>query len=67
MNIEVPIEMNICANCLCRVCARNASNDSYNRLVTRFSQCCSCSSCRVFGEAIQTEEECPGYLPDEMI
>lgn len=65
--ITTPKAINICANCLCRVCARNVDNDSNNQLVRIFTTCSSCNSCRVFGEAIQTEEECPGYLPDEMI
>lgn len=53
-----------CANCLCRVCARNVCNDSYNQqLETDFSRC-ECN-CRIGDAVIETEDDCPIFLPDE--
>lgn len=54
-----------CADCLCRVCARNADNDSYNSKLKGDYKYCSCSACSVFHEIVETEEDCQEFLPDE--
>lgn len=51
-----------CADCLCRVCARNACNDSQNERLDEKN--CSCN-CDAFGEIIETEEDCEFFLTDE--
>lgn len=51
-----------CADCLCRVCARNVCNDSQNKNLEE--KTCSCN-CDVFNEIIETEDDCPSFLPDE--
>lgn len=58
--------MNICADCLCRVCARNADNDSYNHQITRVSKLCSCEPCGGLSKTVENEGDCPEFLPDEM-
>lgn len=52
-----------CADCLCRVCARNICIDSQNKNLVEKS--CTCN-CDVFNEIVETEEDCEFYLPDEM-
>lgn len=52
-----------CADCLCRVCARNICNDSQNENLGE--KTCTCN-CDVFNELIETEEDCSSYLPDDM-
>lgn len=57
-----------CADCLCRICARNADNDSYNHKINRTSTLCSCSSCAgTFCDVVEVEEDCTEFLPDENI
>ena len=53
-----------CADCLCRVCARNICNDSQNKNLGE--KTCTCN-CDVFNELIETEEDCNYYLPDDDI
>lgn len=53
-----------CADCLCRVCARNRDNDSINRELKNGEANCSCN-CKPGDELIETEEDCPRFLPDE--
>lgn len=55
-----------CADCLCRVCARNENNDAYNSQVDIDQHYCQgCDGCHE--EVIETEEDCPSgsFLPDE--
>ena len=52
-----------CTDCLCRVCARNACNDSQNKNLGE--KTCTCN-CDVFNELIETEEDCEYFLPDDM-
>lgn len=55
-----------CADCLCRCCARNECNDSYNREVEKDGgYCTGCNGCNE--QVIETEEDCPRgeFLPDE--
>lgn len=54
-----------CADCLCRVCARNVSNDSVNEaLDEEGATCCACDFCDINKEVIETEEDCDRYLAD---
>lgn len=54
-----------CADCLCRVCARNVCNDSVNEsLDEKDATCCACDFCDIHKEVIETEEDCDKYLPD---
>ena len=57
-----------CADCLCRVCARNIYNDSYNINMNAFSaRCCSCGSCNENQDVIETDKDCISFLPDQNI
>lgn len=51
-----------CADCLCRVCARNECNDSFNPLSIWAECTCDCEIGR--SRIIETDEDCPRYLPD---
>lgn len=53
-----------CADCLCRVCARNGDNDSINHELENGEVNCSCN-CKPGDKLIETEEDCPRFLPDE--
>lgn len=53
-----------CADCLCRLCARNSCNDSYNRKSEKDGQSCECN-CKIGDKLIETEDDCPDFLPDE--
>ena len=53
-----------CADCLCRVCARNAYNDSYNHKLENGYANCECN-CKKGDKLIETEDDCPNFLPDE--
>lgn len=53
-----------CADCLCRVCARNRCNDSYNRKSEEDGRSCECN-CKIGDKLIETEDDCPEFLPDE--
>ena len=53
-----------CADCLCRVCARNNCNDSYNAQLENGYPNCSCN-CEIGDKLIETEDDCPYFLPDE--
>ena len=56
------------ADCLCRVCARNIYNDSYNVNINAFSvMCCSCGSCDDNQDVIETDKDCISFLPDQNI
>lgn len=55
-----------CADCLCRVCARNRCNDSYNRKSKEDGRSCECN-CKIGDKLIETEDDCPDFLPDEDI
>ena len=59
-----------CADCLCRVCARNTYNDSENIGFLRcieYKDCIPCENCE-FGETriVDVEKDCPrwAFLPD---
>lgn len=52
-----------CADCLCRVCARNECNDSWNPLVKY--KTCDCNCVRGVHRIMESEEDCPDFLPDE--
>lgn len=56
-----------CADCLCRVCARNVINDCCNSHAA-YADCESCENCFI-GETyvVELEEDClgQGFLPDE--
>ena len=63
---SLPVSNEICADCLCRVCARNRYNDSYNSQAEKDNEYCEgCNSCH--GYQIETEKDCPreSFLPDE--
>ena len=51
-----------CADCLCRVCARNTVNDSVNPTVAYKE--CSCDECRVGSIVVETIEDCDKFAPD---
>lgn len=53
-----------CADYLCRVCARNSCNDSYNTRLEDGYANCSCN-CKIGDILIETEDDCPNFLPDE--
>lgn len=53
-----------CADCLCRVCARNKNNDSYNHKLENGHANCECN-CNIGDKLIETEDDCPDFLPDE--
>lgn len=56
-----------CADCLCRVCARNFTNDGKNSK-SLYADCEPCEHCYI-GETfvVEVEEDClgRGFLPDE--
>lgn len=50
-----------CADCICRVCARNNDNDCHNGKC-EFKDCyCGCEVNKFF----DLEEDCIDFLPDE--
>lgn len=53
-----------CADCLCRVCASNSCNDSYNHKLEHGYKGCECN-CNFGDEIVETEDDCSSYLPDE--
>lgn len=53
-----------CADCLCRVCARNSNNDCWNSNVKYYKEC-ECE-CNVGDRLIETEDDCDRFLPDEL-
>lgn len=53
-----------CADCLCRLCARNSCNDSYNIQLEGGYANCSCN-CNIGYKLIEAEEYCPNFIPDE--
>lgn len=53
-----------CADCLCRVCARNSCNDSYNHKLENDYANCECN-CMIGDVLIETEDDCFLFLPDE--
>ena len=52
-----------CADCLCRVCARNECTDNSNPLVS-YQDCVGCNGCT---GVIDLPENCErdGFVPDE--
>lgn len=57
-----------CADCLCRVCARNACNDSWNPKLEEpgdMGKSCECN-CHIgdLNAVYETENDCPNFLPD---
>lgn len=55
-----------CADCLCRVCARNSANDSWHPLVeAEDSRLCNCE-CKFGDDLIESEDDCCDFLPDTM-
>lgn len=55
-----------CADCLCRVCARSAHNDSTNsKMDDSDTGCNPCYYCDVNKEVIETDLDCERFLPDE--
>ena len=54
-----------CADCLCRVFARNRDNDQINRELKNGEVNCSCN-CKPGDELIETGEDCPRFLPEVM-
>ncbi len=57
-----------CADCLCRVCARNGKNDATNStLEGGYADCIPCECCEIGDELVVLPEDCPksAYLPDE--
>lgn len=53
-----------CTDCLCRVCARNSCNDSYNHKLEEDGRRCECN-CKIGDKLIETEDDCSDFLPDE--
>lgn len=53
-----------CAECLCRVCARNSSNDSWNNKLEYGYKGCVCD-CEIGSFVIVTKDDCSDFLPDE--
>ncbi len=51
-----------CADCLCRVCARNACNDSQNPLHDRPDCYCDCDIGS--SQVVETTDDCNLFLPD---
>lgn len=53
-----------CAECLCRVCARNECTDNYNSKVSEYEKCSGCSNCT---GSVELEKDCPrdDFVPDE--
>lgn len=52
-----------CADCLCRVCARNIDNDSYHPQMHKGREC-SCD-CNIGDEhVVETDSDCPDFLAD---
>lgn len=51
-----------CADCLCRVCARNSVNDSHNPAATYKD--CGCDNCGIGNRLVETAEDCKGFTPD---
>lgn len=54
-----------CADCLCRVCARNSCNDSQNRLCG--DKRCNCDCTIGVSTVVETDTDCPDFLPDECL
>lgn len=52
-----------CADCLCRVCARNRDNDSYNRLCNDKECGCECEIGKSY--LVITPDDCKDFLEDE--
>lgn len=53
-----------CADCLCRVCARNVCNDSFNKKVEN-GRTCTCIDCCIGDWYPSISEDCTEFLPDE--
>jgi len=54
-----------CADCLCRVCARNECNDSYNAIHAKNERAgCTCE-CNFGDEIKETIDDCHLFLADE--
>lgn len=53
-----------CADCLCRVCANNNCNDSFNSSLKYGYKMCTCD-CNIGDELVEIDDDCPEFLPDE--
>lgn len=53
-----------CADCLCRVCARNICNDSFNKKVEN-GKTCTCANCCIGDWYPSNSKDCDQFLPDE--
>ena len=51
-----------CADCLCRVCAKNEANDSWNPSAPYKD--CGCNNCGIGNLLVETTEDCKGFAPD---
>ena len=60
-HIEVQSDLD-CADCLCRVCAKNEVNDSRNP--TAPYKDCGCNNCGIGNLLVETDEDCKGFTPD---
>lgn len=60
-----------CCECLCRVCARNTANDSWNHEIEyEGKDCDACDRCRIGKSLIvDVDTDCPknAYLPDKSV
>lgn len=51
-----------CADCLCRVCARNGCNDSFNPLHDGSDCMCDCDI--GISKVVESTDDCHLFLPD---
>lgn len=50
-----------CADCLCRVCARNTNNDM---IADVDFTCEACASCKIGKELIETDDDCKNFVSE---
>lgn len=48
-----------CADCLCKICAKNTVNDSYNPSAPYKE--CGCDNCDFGNQVIETTDDCKGF------
>ena len=48
-----------CADCLCRVCAKNSVNDA----AAPYKDC-GCDNCGIGSQLVETTADCRGFVPD---
>lgn len=51
-----------CADCLCRVCAKNSVNDAHNPAAPYKD--CGCDNCSIGSQLVETTADCRGFVPD---